>query len=80
MMSGCSKIILIRSKIYSLSSEGLVFRFNFTCRYDVDDVLSINNPDFIIFDNVHPVELEIKDTTRNNTCASYLELLMPIDL
>ena len=54
-------------------------RFNFTYRY-IDDVLSsINNPEFENnLGQMYPVELEIKDTTERNTCASYLDLLLSI--
>ena len=55
--------------IQSLLSAGkmrLASQFNFTYRY-IDDVLSINNPDF---ENhlcqIYPPELDIKDTTENN--------------
>ena len=54
-------------------------QFNFTYRY-IDDVLSINNPDF---DNdlgqMYPAELEIKDMTKSNTSASYLDLILWIE-
>ena len=67
--------------IQSLLSTGkktLASQFNFTYRY-IDDVLSVNNPDF---DNylrqMYPAELEIKNTTRSNTSASYLDLLLSI--
>ena len=53
-------------------------RFNFTYRY-IDDVLSINNPEFENYlGQMYPVELEIKDTTESNTSASYLDLLLSI--
>ena len=45
----------------------------------IDDVLSINNPEFENYlDQIYPVELEIKDTTESNTSASYLDLLLSI--
>ena len=50
--------------IQSLLSAGkkrLASQFNFTYGY-IDDVLSINNPDF-----ENPTELEIKETTEGNT-------------
>ena len=54
----------------------LASRFNFTYRY-IDYVLSINNPEFENYlGEMHPVELEIKDTTESNTSASYLDLLL----
>ena len=53
-------------------------QFNFTYRY-IDDVLSINNPDFENYlGEMYPPELEIKDTTERNTSASYLDLLLSI--
>ena len=62
--------------IQSLLSAGkkrLASQFNFTYRY-IDDVLSINNPDFENYlGQMYPPELEIKDTTENNTSASYLD-------
>ena len=60
--------------IQSLLSAGkkrLASQFNFTYRY-IDDVLSINNPDFVNYlGQMYPPELEIKDTTESNTSASY---------
>ena len=65
--------------IQSLLSTGkkkLASQFNFTYRY-IDDVLSINNPDFENYlGQMYPAELEIKDTTESNTSASYLDLLL----
>ena len=56
----------------------LASRFNFTYRY-IDDVLSINNPEFENYlSQMYPVELEIKETTESNTSASYLDLLLSI--
>ena len=67
--------------IQSLLSTGkkrLASQFNFTYRY-IDDVLSINNPDFENdLSQMYPFELEIKDTTESNTSASYLDLLLSI--
>ena len=57
----------------------LASQFNFTYRY-IDDVLSINNPDFENYlGQMYPAELEIKDTTESNTSASYLDLLLSIE-
>ena len=68
--------------IQSLLSTGkkkLASQFNFTYRY-IDDVLSINNPDFENYlDQMYPAELEIKDTTESNTSASLLDLLLSIE-
>ena len=67
--------------IQSLLSTGrkqLASRFNFTYKY-IDDVLSINNPEFENYlGQMYPVELEIKDTTESYTSASYLDLLLSI--
>ena len=53
-------------------------RFNLTYRY-IDDVLSINNPEFEHYlGQMYPAELEIKDTTESTTSASYLDLLLLI--
>ena len=68
--------------IQSLLSTGkkkIASQFNFTYRY-IDDVLSINNPDFEKYlGQMYPAELEIKDTTESNTSASYLDLLLSIE-
>ena len=56
----------------------LASRFNFTYRY-IDEVLSINNPEFENYlGQMYPVELDIKDTTESNISASYLDLLLSI--
>ena len=68
--------------IQSLLSTGkkkIAPQFNFTYRY-IDDVLSINNPDFENYlGQMYPAELEIKDTTESNTSASYLDLPLSIE-
>jgi hypothetical protein len=44
------------------------------------DVLSINNDLFHSYvDSIYPSELEIKDTTKSPTSASYLDVLLNID-
>ena len=62
--------------IQSLLTTGkkkLASQINFTYRY-IDDVLSINNPDFENYlGQMYPAELEIKDTTESNTSASFLD-------
>ena len=67
--------------IQSLLSTGkkhLASRFNLTYRY-IDDVLSINNPEFENYlGQMYPAELEIKDTIEITTSASYLDLLLSI--
>ena len=67
--------------IQSLLSTGkkhLASRFNLTYRY-IDDVLSINNPEFENYlGQMYPAKLEIKDTTESTTSASYLDLLPSI--
>ena len=62
-----------------LERKKIASQFNFTYRY-IDDVLSINNPDFENYlGQIYPAELEIKDTTESNTSASYLDLLLSIE-
>ena len=64
--------------LLSTGKKRLASQFNFTYRY-IDDVLSINNPDFENYlSQMYPPELEIKDTTESNTSASYLDLLLSI--
>ena len=59
--------------LLSTGKKKLASQFNFTYRY-IDDVLSINNPDFENYlGQMYPAELEIRDTTESNTSASYLD-------
>ena len=69
--------ILVRSGIHTdLALGRLASQFNFTYRY-IDDVLSINNPDFENYlGQMYPPKLEIKDTTESKTSASFLDLLL----
>jgi hypothetical protein len=56
-------------------SRFLKFIFRF-----IDDVLSLSYSrlgDFV--DRIYPIELEIKDTTYTDRCASYLDLHLEID-
>ena len=63
----------------STGKKKIAYKFNFTYRY-IDDVLSINNPDFENYlGQMYPAELEIKDTTESNTSASYLDLILSIE-
>ena len=65
--------------LLSAGKKKLASQFNFTYRY-IDDVLSINNPDFENYlGQMYPAELEIIDTTESNTSASYLDLLLSIE-
>ena len=51
---------------------------NFTYS-EIDDVFSINNPDFENYlSQMYPAELEIKEAIENNTSASYLDLILSI--
>ena len=53
-------------------------QFNFTYRY-INDVLSINNPDFENYlGQMYPPKLEIKDMAESNISASYLDWLLSI--
>ena len=64
--------------LLSTKRKQLASQFNFKYRY-IDDVLSINNPEFENYlGQMYPVELEIKDTVESNTSASYLDLLLSI--
>ena len=64
--------------LLSTERKQLASQFNFTYRY-IDDVLSINNPEFENYlGQMYPVELEINDTTEIKTSASYLDLLLSI--
>ena len=46
-----------------------------------DDVLSINDNAFHSYvDSIYPNELEIKDTTESSMSASYLDILLNIDI
>ena len=64
--------------LLSTRRKQLASRFNFTYRY-IDDVLSINNPEFENYlGQMYPVELEIKYTAESNTSVSYLDLLLSI--
>ena len=61
-----------KKRLADLSSTSHNYRY-------IDDVLSINNPNFENFlGQIYPPELEIKDTTESNTSASYLDLLLSI--
>ena len=65
-----------KQPLLSTGKKKLASQFNFTYRY-IDDVLSINNPDFENYLGLmYPAELEIKNTTESNTSASYLDLLL----
>ena len=70
----------MKQNIYSVSSqpEGNSWHLGSTYRY-IDDVLSINNPEFKNYlSQMYPVELEIKDATESNTSVSYLDLRLTI--
>ena len=67
-----------KQSLLSAGKKRLASQFNFTYRY-IDDVLSINNPNFENYlGQMYPPELEIKDTTESNTSTSYLDLLLSI--
>ena len=64
--------------LLSTGKKQLASRFNLTYRY-IDDVLSINNPEFEDYlGQMYPAELDTKDTTERTTSASYLDLLLSI--
>ena len=67
-----------KQSLLSTVRKQLASRFNLTYRY-IDDVLSINNPEFEKYlGQMYLAELEIKDTTESTTSASYLDLLLSI--
>ena len=56
----------------------IITRFNVTYRH-IDDVLSINNPDYVNYlGQMYPGELQNIDRIESNTFASYLDLLLSI--
>ena len=59
--------------------KSLAVAFNSTFRY-IDDVLSINNDFHSYVNSIYPNELEIKDTTESSMSASYLDILLNIDI
>ena len=66
-------------KLLRDKNKKLAVSFNLTYRY-IDDVLSINNHNFHNYVHlIYPDELEIKDTTESDRCASYLDILLNID-
>ena len=66
--------------LLSQNKKQLASSFNLTFRY-IDDVLSINNNNFQNYVHmIYPSELEIKDTTESRTSASYLDILLNIDI
>ena len=65
--------------LLSTGKDKIASQFNFTYRY-IDDVLSINNPNFENYlGQMYNAELEIKGTTESNTSASYLDLILTIE-
>ena len=65
-------------KLLKRGQKKLARSFNSTFRY-IDDVLSLNNPNFgDHLHSIYPDELEIKDTTDSSSSASYLDLLLDI--
>ena len=56
--------------LLSACRKRLVSQFNFTYRY-IDDVFYINIPKFENYPVlIYPPDIEIKDTTESNICAS----------
>ena len=66
-------------KLLRDKNKKLAVSFNLTYRY-IDDVLSINNHNFHNYVHfIYPDELNIKDTTESDKCASYLDITLNID-
>ena len=58
-----------------MGKKQLASWFNLTYRY-IDDVFSLNNPEFENYlGQMYPAELEIKDTRENITSASYTRVI-----
>ena len=75
-MDNTAAVILLYRQVTGSapSNAPLIFTYLY-----VDDVLSINNPDFETYcGQMYSAELEIKDTTESSTSASYLDLLPSI--
>ena len=65
--------------LLSTDRKRLASQFNFTYRY-IDDVLSINNPDFENFlGKMYPPELKIKDTTEREQHFCFLLGFTPVN-
>jgi hypothetical protein len=61
------------------NNKKLAVSFNHTFRY-INDVLSINNHKFHNYVHlIYRYELEIKDTTKSDKSASYLDILLNIE-
>jgi hypothetical protein len=66
-------------KLLNEKKKYLAVDFNSTFRYN-DDVLSINNNHFHSYvASIYSNELQIKDTTKYSTSASYLDVLLQLD-
>jgi hypothetical protein len=66
-------------KLLQDNKKKLAVSFNHTFRY-IDAVLSIKNHNFHNYVHlIYPDELEIKDTTKSDRSASYLDILLNID-
>ena len=58
-------VFLYMQSLLSAGKKPLAYQLNVTYRY-IDDVLSINNPDFQNYlSQMYPTELEINDTTES---------------
>ena len=66
-------------KLIKRGKKKVAGSFNFTYRY-IDDVLSLNNPQFGTYlHQIYPDELEIKDTSDTPNSSSYLDILLTTD-
>ena len=58
------------------SNKKFAKAFNLTSRY-TDDLISINNPRFKqFFEDIHPEELVVSETSELRIVVSYLDLLI----
>ena len=69
-------------KLLRDNNKKLAVSFNHTFRYMyIDDVLSINNHNFLNYAHlIYPDDLEIKDTTESDKSASYLYICLLLKL
>jgi hypothetical protein len=72
--------VFVQKLLNEKKKQSLAVAFSSIFRY-IDDVLSINNNQFLSYvDLIYPNELGIKDTTEWSTSASYLDILLKLDI
>ena len=62
----------VQKLLWDKKKIAVFFNLTYKC---IDDVLSINNHNFHNYVHlIYPDEIEIKDTTESDRCASYLDI------